>query len=461
MRSNNTFIFLVVAIVSFLVYWFFIRKKTVKTPAPTPSSTETPSATMGEAVVTFKPDKDADEPEAYTEYADDTSWAELSGNVTVKLTWDNKAGFNNTTKITIRREIVVDDEDEGTTYDHVIERYNTDGTVITANGDYFKNFQDGLTYTVTNKSGNNGDAYSVLGKNTYSILYTLTDGRSEILTEDEGGNKETLTDTFSIEDLSLTLDAVAKTERRVKPSGAGGVETSSAVSENNVYLLSKNKRKWNLKDYARMAYGNYNYNFVTKKFDYYYLRLDKVLKQTCNKKKGYETTDKNAFRLYCNFKKKHVAVNFKYKTDGAFDKIELTCTDEADKINKNCIDGTFCTTFKMVQDQYTKGDTGDDTKYYAFRVSDCNRKTKTSWASMTDAQKEDPDNTRGTGDLKSTVDAYLVTNPANGELSVKTLDTMTDQELSEGWHAFEMRNVDSGTDAYMASDDIQMKKVCK
>ena len=457
MRSNNTFIFLVVAIVSFLVYWFFIRKKTVKTPAPTPSSTETPSATMGEAVVTFKPDKDADEPEAYTEYADDTSWAELSENVTVKLTWDNKAGFNNTTKITIRRVIVVDGEDEGTTYDHVIERYNTDGTVITANEDYFKNFLDGLNYTVTNKSGNNGDAYSVLGKNTYSIWYTLTNNDSEILTEDDKGNKETLTDTFSIEDLSLTLDAVAKTERRVKPSGAGGVETSSAVSENNVYLLSKNKRNWSNKDY-RTAYGYSKYNTVTKKLDYYYLRLDKVLKQTCNKKKGYETTDKNAFRLYCNFRKKHLAVNFKYKTDGAFDKIELTCTDEADKINKNCIDGTFCTTFKMVQDQYTKGDTGDDTKYYAFRVSDCNRKTKTSWASMTDAQKEDPDNTRGTGDLKSTVDAYLVTNPANGNLTVKTLDTMTDQELSEGWHAFEMRNVDSGTEDEMVN--YLKKDVC-
>ena len=458
MRSNNTFIFLVVAIVSFLVYWFFIRKKTVKTPAPTPSSTETPSATMGEAVVTFKPDKDADEPEAYTEYADDdTSWAELSGNVTVKLTWDNKAGFNNTTKITIRR-VIVDDENNETIYEHVIERYNTEGTVITANEDYFKNFKGGLTYTVTNKSGNNDTAYSVLGKNTYSIRYRLTNNDSNILTEDEDGNKETLTDTFSIEDLSLTLDAVTKTERRVKPSDAGGVETSSAVSENNVYLLSKNTRNWsNNKDY-RTAYGYSKYNTVTKKLDYYYLRLDKVLKQTCNKKKGYETTDKNAFRLYCNFRKKHLAVNFKYKTDGTFDKIELTCTDEADKINKNCIDGTFCTTFKMVQDQYTKGDTGDDTKYYAFRVSDCNRKTKTPWASMTDSQKEDPDNTRGTGDLKSPVDAYLVTNPANGKLTVKTLDTMTDQELSEGWHAFEMRNVDSGTEDEMVN--YLKKDVC-
>tara|TARA_B100001175_G_scaffold293531_1_gene280091 strand:+ start:30 stop:1097 length:1068 start_codon:yes stop_codon:yes gene_type:complete len=354
--------------------------------------------------------------------------------------------------------VIVDDEDNETTYDHDIERYNTDGTVITANEDYFKNFKGGLTYTVTNKSGNNDTAYSVLGKNTYSIRYRLTNNDSNILTEDEDGNKETLTDTFSIEDLSLTLDAVTKTERRVKPSDAGGVETSSAVSENNVYLLSKNTRNWsNNKDY-RTAYGYSKYNTVTKKLDYYYLRLDKVLKQTCNKKKGYETTDKNAFRLYCNFRKKHLAVNFKYKTDGTFDKIELTCTDEADKINKNCIDGTFCTTFKMVQDQYTKGDTGDDTKYYAFRVSDCNRKTKTPWASMTDSQKEDPDNTRGTGDLKSTVDAYLVTNPANGKLTVKTLDTMTDQELSEGWHAFEMRNVDSGTEDEMVN--YLKKDVC-
>ena len=456
MRSNNTFIFLVVAIVSFLVYWFFIRKKTVKTPAPTPSSTETPSATMGEAVVTFKPDKDADEPEAYTEYADDTSWAELSENVTVKLTWDNKAGFNNTTKITIRRVIVVDGEDNGTTYDHVIERYNTDGTVITDNGDYFKNFQDGLTYTVTNKSGNNGEAYSVLGKNTYSILYTLTNGNSEILTEDEDGDKETLTDTFTIEDLSLTLDAVTKTERKVKPSGAGGVETSSAVSENIVYLVSKNKST--SIPSRRYAYHCRKNGTTKQNYIYYFMRLDKVMKQICNKKRGYETTDKNAFQLYNIKKGKHIAVNFKYKTDGDFKDAELTHVN-TDTINNECIDGTFCTTFKMVEDQYTKGDTGDDTKYYAFRVSDCNRKTKTSWASMTDAQKENPDNTRGTGDLKSTVDAYLVTNPANGNLTVRTLDTMTDQELSEGWHAFELRNVDSGTNQ-KARDDYHMRELC-
>ena len=455
MRSNNTFIFLVVAIVSFLVYWFFIRKKTVKTPAPTPSSTETPSATMGEAVVTFKPDKDADEPEAYTEYADDTSWAELSRNVTVKLTWDNKAGFNNTTKITIRREIV-DDEDNKTTYNHVIERYNTDGTVITDNEDYFKNFLDGLTYTVTNTSGNNGEAYSVLGKNTYSILYTLTNNDSKILTEDENGNKETLTDTFTIEDLSLTLDAVTKTERKVKPSGAGGVETSSAVSENIVYLVSKNKSTGIPS--RRYAYhcrknGTTKWNYV-----YYFMRLDKVMKQICNKKRGYETTDKNAFQLYNIKKGKHIAVNFKYKTDGDFKDAELTYVN-TDTINNECIDGTFCTTFKMVEDQYTKGDTGDDTKYYAFRVSDCNRKTKTPWTSMTNAQKENPDNTRGTGDLKSTVDAYLVADPANGNLSVRTLDTMTDKELSEGWHAFELRNVDSGTDQEM-KDVYMTKELC-
>ena len=455
MRSNNTFIFLVVAIVSFLVYWFFIRKKTVKTPAPTPSSTETPSATMGEAVVTFKPDNDADEPEAYTEYADDTSWAELSGNVTVKLTWDNKAGFNNTTKITIRR-VIVDDENNETIYDHVIERYNTDGTVITANEDYFKNFESGLTYTVTNMSGSDGGntAYSVLGKNTYSIRYTLTDGRSGILTEDENG-KTTLTDTFSIEDLSLTLDAVAKKERKVKPSGAGGVETSSAVSENLVYLLSKNKSPGSLgRRYAfHCGRSTYAQKQITGIRNYYFMRLDKVMKQICNKKRGYETTDKNAFQLYNIKIGKHIAVKFKYKTadgptKGDFEDVELTYVN-TDTINQGCVDGTFCTTFKMVEDQYTKGDTGDNTKYYAFRVSDCNRKTKTPWTSMTDAQKENPDNTRGTGDLKSTVDAYLVTNPDNGELSVKTLDTMTEQELSEGWHAFELRNVDSGTDYEM------------
>ena len=413
---------------------------------------------MGEAVVTFKPDKDGDEPEAYTEYAadDNTDWAGLSENVTVKLTWDNKAGFNNTTKITIRRVILY--KDVTTTYDHVIDRYDTEGTVIAGNEDYFKNFRSGLTYTVTHKSGNNGTAYSVLGKNTYSILYTLSDSRTAVLTEDENGDKTDLIDTFSIEDLSLTLDAVAKTERRVKPSGAGGVETSSAVSENNVYLLSKNTIKLYNSD-MKIAYGHSFYNINTSKSEYYYLRLDKAMKQICNKKMGYETTDKNAFQLYCNYRKKHLAVKFTHSSLGVTT-MELTCVEDVEKLNQGCVDGSYCTTFKMVEDQYTKGDTGDDTKYYAFRVSDCNRKTKTPWTSMTDDQKENPDNTRGTGDLKSTVDAYLVTNPTTGNLSVKTLDTMTDKELSEGWHAFEMRNVDSGTDDYIRSEDVYMSDVC-
>ena len=449
MRSNNTFIFLVVAIVSFLVYWFFIRKKTVKTPAPTPSSTETPSATMGEAVVTFKPDNDADEPEAYTEYADDTSWAELSGNVTVKLTWDNKAGFNNTTKITIRR-VIVDDENNETIYDHVIERYNTDGTVITDNEDYFKNFKSGLTYTVTNMFGSDGGntAYSVLGKNTYSIRYTLTDGRSEILTEDENG-KTTLTDTFSIEDLSLTLDAVAKTERRVKPSLSGGVEISGAVAENLVYLLSKNKVNGKRFAYRDRKYNNTNIG--KHGWESWYTRLDRVTNQICNKKKGYEYTDKNAFQLYNELKKGHLAANFTYDNNGNFTGVNLVFKN-TESISQECVDGTFCTTFKMVEDQYTKGDTGDDTKYYAFRVSDCNRKTKTPWTSMTDDQKENPDNTRGTGELKSTVDAYLVANPINGKLTLKTLDTMTEQELSEGWHAFETVKVTKTKEATETED---------
>ena len=427
MRSNNIKIFLIVAIVSFLVYWFFIRKNAVKTPAPTPASLESPSATMGEAVVTFKPDKDGDEPEAYTEYDEgDTDWADLSKNVTVKLTWDNKAGFNNTTKITIRRVIVLGEEAQ--TYDHVFQRYDADGNEIAANKDYFKNFKSGLTYTVTHKSGAASDsdgnliAYSVLGENTYSIRYTLTDGRTDTLTEDpETGNKTTLKETFTPEDLSLTLDMVKRKTRLVTPSSAGDVEATSAVSENNVYLLTKN------------TYGN-----PKKKNAFRNYRLDKVTKQICNKNKGYETTDKNAFRLYCNEKEKHVAVKFKYKPDGTPDGMQLMCTDQADKINETCVDGTFCTTFKMVQDQYTKG-TGDDANkdYYAFRVSNCNRTNRTKWGDRTD--KTDPDNTRGTGDLLSTVDAYLVANPNdNGKLSVKTMGQMTDQELRDGHHAFEM-----------------------
>jgi hypothetical protein len=449
MRSKNTFIFLIVAIVSFLVYWFFIRKKTVKTPAPTPASPETPSATMGEAVVTFKPDKDGDEPEAYTEYAEgDTDWADLSKNVEIKLTWDNKAGFNNTTKITIRRVIETGSGDQTTTktYDHVFQRYDADGNEIAVNKDIFKNYKSGLTYTVTHKSGATSDsdgnliAYSVLGKNTYSIWYTLTDGRTAKLTEDpETGDKTELEETFTPEDLSLTLDMVKRKTRLVTPSSASDAEATSAVSENNVYLLTKN------------TYGN-----PKKKNAFKNYRLDKVTKQICNKNKGYETTDKNAFRLYCNDKEKHVAVKFKYKTDGAPDGMQLICTDQADKINETCVDGTFCTTFKMVQDQYTKG-TGDDANkdYYAFRVSNCNKTNRIKWGDRGD--QTDPDNTRGTGDLLSTVDAYLVANPNDsGKLSVKTMEQMTDQELRDGHHAFEMLSY-TGTSQISS---YHAKKIC-
>ena len=436
MRSKNTIIFLIVAIVSFLVYWFFIRKKTVKTPAPTPSSTETPSATMGEAVVTFKPDKDGDEPEAYTEYAaGDTDWADLSKNVTVKLTWDNKAGFNNTTKITIKRVIIYKNVPK--TYNHVIDRYDADGAVIAGNKDYFKNFKGGLSYTVTNKSGNGDAAYSVLGENTYSILYTLNTDPSitGVLTEDENGDKTTLTDTFSIDDLSLTLDMLEKTERKVTPSLSGGVETSSSASESLVYLLSKNKV-----NNKRFAYRD------RKTSKSWYTRLDKVMNQICNKKRGYETTDKNAFQLYNELKKEHLAANFTYDNNGNFTGVNLVFKN-TESISQGCVDGSFCTTFKMVGDQYTKGDTGDKTEYYAFRVSDCNRKTRKSWNNMDATERANPDNTRGTDELKSTVDAYLVANPINGKLTLKTMDKMTDTELGEGWHAFEMVEVTKTKDA--------------
>jgi len=439
MRSNNTIIFLVVAIVSFLVYWFFIRKKTVKTPAPTPASPETPSATMGEAVVTFKPDKDGDEPEAYTEYDEgDTDWADLSKNVTVKLTWDNKAGFNNTTKITIRRVIETGSGDQKTTktYDHVIQRYDADGNEIAVNKNYFKNFQDDLSYTVTNKSGATSDndgnliAYSVLGKNTYSIRYTLTDGRTDTLTEDpETGDKKTIEETFTIADLSLTLEMVKKTERKVKPSSASDIETSSAVSENLIVFISKNKRPANGKRYL-----------YSKQVGRHPLRLDKVLKTVCNKKKGYDTDDKNAFYLYDTGTQKYITALFKYESDGKFKEAEIYCSRDITISNKTCFDQYTCPKITMVQDQYTKG-TGDDAnkQYYSLRVSDCNRETKGSWA---DANKDDPENTRGTGDFKSDTEVYFVANKTTGRLSLKTQEQMTDEELRDGWHAFELANRD-------------------
>ena len=94
----------------------------------------------------------------------------------------------------------------------------------------------------------------------------------------------------------------------------------------------------------------------------------------------------------------------------------------------------------MVQDQYTKG-TGDDAnkQYYSLRVSDCNRETKGSWA---DANKDDPENTRGTGDFKSDTEVYFVANKTTGLLSLKTQEQMTDEELRDGWHAFELANRD-------------------
>ena len=139
----------------------------------------------------------------------------------------------------------------------------------------------------------------VLGKNTYSILYTLNTDPSitGVLTEDEDGDKTTLIDTFSIEDLSLTLDMLEKTERKVTPSLSGGVETSSSASESLVYLLSKNKV-----NNKRFAYRD------RKTSKSWYTRLDKVMNQICNKKRGYETTDKNAFQLYNELKKEHLAI---------------------------------------------------------------------------------------------------------------------------------------------------------
>jgi len=449
MRSNNTIIFLIVAIVSFLVYWFFIRKKTVKTPAPTPASNETPSATMGEAVVTFKPDKDSDEPEAYTEYDEgDTDWVDLSKNVEITLTWDNKSGFNNTTKITIRRVIETGsgDQKEEKTYDHVIQRYDADGNEIAVNKNYFKNFQDGLTYKLKNDFGNkdsegNPVEYSVLGKNTYSILYKLTDGGEGILTEDPTtGDKTTLTDTFTIADLSLTLEMVKKTERYVTPSSASDIEKSSAVSENYIVLISKN---------TDTLGGNKRFLYRRRKDEYPFnqwlpLRLDKAMKTVCNENKGYDTDDKNAFYLFDTKNNKYLTALFKYDTDGKFKEAEMYCTEDIKNANQKCFNQYTCPKIKMVQDQYTKGASGDTKQYYSLRISDCNRETRGSWE---DANKEDLENTRGTGDFKSTTEVYFVANAHNGDITLKTQEQMTDEELRDGWHAFEMVNAEEIKDA--------------
>jgi len=287
MRSNNTIIFLVVAVVSFLVYWFFIRKKPddiSNQPSPGEEEPSLPVAEMQEIEQIINPDKSVKkeeyaEPyiEPYTEYAegDGYDFADLSNNITATLKWKNRGGFQRVTQITLIHKA-------GTTLvnEDVINKFGDDGTTeIDANKKYFINRSDLISYTFDNKKTDGGASVNLVGKNTFEIKYKLDDGTTGALLPAAGQDAIELD--ISEDQLRLSLELFEPRSQTYKPKMKSTFKSdmgkSGEIAGTEVYF------QWDWKSDADKCYRRIGHMFSMDQ-----IRILKGSEPGTNEKQGYK-----------------------------------------------------------------------------------------------------------------------------------------------------------------------------
>ena len=160
------------------------------------------------------------------EYNGGISDTVLSKNVSIGITWSNKSGFENVTKLDI--EHYVDNVKKNT---KPINRYDVNGVEIPANKNYFKIYAKGLTQefqglepTIKDDNGTdipNPAAYSFVGTHTIKIIATYTGEDSEgkaidiNITLTEGTTTKTVE--VKTEDLAATLNLTVPEVRVYTP----------------------------------------------------------------------------------------------------------------------------------------------------------------------------------------------------------------------------------------------------
>jgi len=252
MRSNNTFIFLIVAVVSFLVYWFFIRKKPddiSNQPSPGEEEPSLPVAEMQEIEQITNPDESVKkeeyaEPytEPYTEYAgeDGIDYAKLSNNITATLKWKNKGGFQDVKQITLTHTVGTTTKTE--VNKDIINKFDADGNEIVDNKKYFINRSGDtpISHTFDNikTSGDTSVSVNLVGTNTFTVGYTLNNGDKGTLLP--ASSQEPINLVISEDQLRLSLELFVASSETYKPkfksAFTSGKSKGEALTGTDVYF---------------------------------------------------------------------------------------------------------------------------------------------------------------------------------------------------------------------------------
>jgi len=287
MRSNNTFIFLIVAVVSFLVYWFFIRKKPddiSNQPSPGEEESSLPVAEMQEIEQVINPDKSVKkdeyaEPyiEPYTEYAegDGYDFADLSNNITATLKWKNRGGFQRVTQITLIHKVGTTEVNKD-----VIKKFDTDGTTeIEDNKKYFINRSGLISYTFDNKKTADGSSANLVGTNTFEVKYKLDNGTTGTLLP--GTGQDAIQLVISKDLLRLSLELFEPSSQTYKPkmksTFESGMGKEGELAGTEVYF------QWDWKSDADKCYRRIGHMFSMDQ-----IRILKGSDPGDNEKQGYK-----------------------------------------------------------------------------------------------------------------------------------------------------------------------------
>ena len=177
------------------------------------------------------------------EYNNGISDITLSKNVKIGITWSNKSGFENVYKLVIEHYVTAtaaaaNADGAVASFTKTINRYESNGTEILDNKNYFKNYATELTHEFQGLEDNNTAAYSFVGTHTIKIIATYTDidNNDVVITLSDGGvaiNRPVVSET----DLAATLDLTVPDVRVYQPI-QGDVAMGLAVIENQEYFAS-------------------------------------------------------------------------------------------------------------------------------------------------------------------------------------------------------------------------------
>lgn len=257
---ETKYIYGAVALLVILVILFLIiRKRGSDSSTPTDDKrkgTVGPTIEVGNLQATQNPDKSDNTTEKTSTYMikqtegyDSTATTfddkELSKNIELSLTWNNGGGFDDVTKIIVKWEQQVVDENDNT---KTINKVRMTETINKSTGGevikYFTQYSSGLSHTFTaNKQKLATDAteaqdipddekFSAVGTNMIHVYYIDKDENEVRLTPED-----VQTYVVTVDMLSATKDLIKAKTYIYKPT-TGTATISATITDNEYYLYS-------------------------------------------------------------------------------------------------------------------------------------------------------------------------------------------------------------------------------